>query len=117
MAAARAETIAATIHPSRASVTAVCCAAKSTPVRAKGSANTEWLNRTNEPYARMRPSMVMAYASGRSPIHCTRDASTPRTRYSSTSSTLSGMATAISSPRLPSSIVPYWSANPNARAP
>ncbi len=53
IAALRAATIAATIHPTRAATdrgvqSAEWWSASSAPVSAKGSANTEWLKRTNE---------------------------------------------------------------------
>ena len=48
IAAERAATMAATIQPARPSVTGAYCEASSTPTRANGSANTEWLNLTNE---------------------------------------------------------------------
>jgi len=47
MAALRAVTIAATIHPTRAGVSGVVRPASSAPTSANGSANTEWLKRTN----------------------------------------------------------------------
>ena len=49
IAALRAATIATRIHADApASATGACCAASSAPASANGSANTEWLKRTNE---------------------------------------------------------------------
>src|SRR5205807_2338499 len=52
IAALRAPTIATTIHKTMRQVIGVCCAARSAPASANGSANTEWLTRTNEAYVR-----------------------------------------------------------------
>ena len=49
MAALRAVTIAATIQPTRVQVIGCSIAASSAPTSANGSANTEWLNRMNDP--------------------------------------------------------------------
>src|SRR5882762_7158959 len=54
IAALRAATIATRIQPAVVHVTAVCCAASSAPARANGSAKTEWLKRTKDPYVRSR---------------------------------------------------------------
>ena len=48
IAALRAATIATRIQPIAPSRTGTCCAASSAPASANGSANTEWLNRTND---------------------------------------------------------------------
>src|SRR5262249_45550881 len=50
IAALRAATIATRIHATVAHVTVVRCAASSAPASANGSANTEWLKRTNDAY-------------------------------------------------------------------
>ena len=49
IAALRAVTIAATIQPTRVQVSGCSIAASSAPTSANGSANTEWLNRMNDP--------------------------------------------------------------------
>ena len=48
MAALRAVTIASRIQPTVAHVTIECRAASRVPASANGSANTEWLKRTND---------------------------------------------------------------------
>ncbi len=48
IAALRAATIATRIQPTVCHVTAACLVASSAPASANGSANTEWLKRTNE---------------------------------------------------------------------
>jgi hypothetical protein len=48
MAALRAATMAITIHPTCHTVTGVTRAARRAPVRAKGNAKREWLNRTKD---------------------------------------------------------------------
>src|SRR5215471_13513304 len=54
IAALRADTIATTIHSTVSQVRGACRDASSAPAKANGSANTEWLKRTNDRYVRRR---------------------------------------------------------------
>ena len=56
IAALRALTMATTIHTTCRQPTGVMREASSAPVSANGSANTEWLNRTNEAHVCIRAS-------------------------------------------------------------
>jgi hypothetical protein len=69
IAALRAATMAATIHPRRWSRDVPVhspgrCSAINAPVRANGSANTEWLNLTNEAYIFSRFCKVLLGSTG-----------------------------------------------------
>jgi hypothetical protein len=64
IAALRAPTMATKIHPTFAQVIGTCRAARTAPANANGSANTEWLMRTNEAYVRSRANMIGALTLG-----------------------------------------------------
>src|SRR5215471_5023101 len=94
IAALRAVTIAATIHATRAIVSGTTRAARIAPTSANGSANTEWLTRTNDAYVRTRESINLDPC--RPPSEVRRPKSAPRSL--STPATL-GPRTADRGPR------------------
>src|SRR5438132_4738313 len=72
IAAERAVTMHATIQPACDMVTGCALDASSAPVSANGSANTEWLKRTNDKYTRMRSIMALACRTRAGPRHVAR---------------------------------------------